>query len=105
MDSIVENPKFVRIDSEKLKEKIEALKAEKEKIDEVFDNFGTDVNGINNYWSGTSSDEITDKLKTYASNFEKISEQLNSYIEFLEQVSNTYEAFDKYIDNQVGNYS
>ena len=101
----VVDPKLVKVDSDKLKGKIEALRKERNTIDEVLKKFSSDIGGMSEYWNGTTGDMVSEELMKYISGFDKIREQLDKYIEFLEDVSNTYEAFDKYVSNQIGYYT
>lgn len=100
----IENPKLLNIDSDILKQKIEELKVEKEKIDKVFDNFTEDMSHFFEWWSGDTGDMINEELARYIKSFEIKRRELKDRIDFLQNVANSYEAFDKYIANQTGFY-
>ncbi len=105
MESIViDNPKFLNIDSDVLKEKIEALKKQKEIIDSVYDDFTNNLSDFSEYWNGDTGDMIIEKLKKYTDGFDSKKKALNDMIDFLQNVVDSYEAFDKYISNQAGYY-
>ncbi len=101
---VIENPKFLNIDSDLLKAKIESLKKEKETIDGVFDDFSSNVSNLSEHWSGDTGDMVSSELKKYIEYFDSRKKTLESLIEFLQNVVNSYEAFDKYISNQAGYY-
>ena len=93
MESVViDNPKFLNIDSDVLKEKIEALKKEKEVIDGVFDDFTNNISNFSEYWSGDTGDMVNGELKKYIGYFDYRKKALNDLIEFLQNVVNSYEA-------------
>ena len=101
-NNVIENPKFIRIDTEAVKAKMELLKNEKLVVDDVLDKFSSDINGMHTYWNGTTAEKVTDELDKYIAGFVNISMQLEKYIDFLESVSNTYEAFDDYLNEKIG---
>ncbi len=101
---VIENPKMLNIDSVALKEKIEALKKQKEIIDSVYDNFTNNLSNFSEYWSGDTGDMISKDLREYADHFVDKKKALGDLIDFLQTVVDSYEAFDKYISNQAGYY-
>ena len=101
---VIDNPKKVNIDSDALKQKIEALKKQKEVIVSVYDDFTNNLSNFSEYWSGDTGDYISDDLKNYANKFITKTQALDNLIDFLQSVVDSYEAFDKYISNQAGYY-
>ena len=102
MNNVIENPKFIRINTEEVKAKMELLKSEKLVVDDVLDKFSSDINGMHTYWNGTTAEKVTDELDKYIAGFVNISSQLEKYINFLQSVSDTYEAFDDYLNEKIG---
>ena len=100
--NVVNNPKFIRVDTDAVKAKMEALKNEKLAIDDVLNKFSSDIKGMPSYWNGSTADKVTDELNKYVAGFVNISNQLEKYINFMQSVSDTYEAFDNYLIEQIG---
>lgn len=96
----------IRIDTDTLMDKIQSLKEEKKKMDEVLENFKGESLKIDSYWSGNTGDMVKESLTDYASQFDFISSKLENYIIFLEKVSEAYANEDaginKKIDSNVG---
>jgi WXG100 family type VII secretion target len=100
--NVVDNPKFIRVDTDAIKTKMESLKTEKNTIDDVLNKFSSDIKGMPSYWNGSTADKVTEELNNYIATFVNISNQLEKYINFMQSVSDTYEAFDKYLIEQIG---
>lgn len=86
---------IIRIDTALLKTKIEELKVQKKKIDEILENFKGDTLKINDYWSGDTGEYVSDELKNYTNSFDYISNRLEHFIRFLENTCNSYEKADE----------
>lgn len=95
----------IRIDSDALRTKIESLKVEKKRIDDVLEKFKQETMGLDAYWSGNTGDMVKGELITYSDEFEYISKKLENYILFLEIVAKNYEYADDTIIKQMENNS
>ncbi len=91
----------IRVDTNKIREKIEQLKVEKKKIDDVLESFKGDTLQIGDYWTGEAGDKANEKLVKYTNVFDHISNKLESYIQFLEKVALSYENKDNAIIKQI----
>lgn len=95
----------IRIDTDTLRNKIDNLKVEKDKIDEVLQRFKGDTLTLGDYWSGDTGDLVNEEINRYTNYFDYISNKLERYIGFLEAVSRAYEEEDKLIEKNIDNNS
>ncbi len=95
----------IRIDTNTLKVKIQSLKEEKKKMDDVLENFKGESLKIDSYWSGNTGDTVKESLTGYTSQFDFISSKLEKYIYFLEKVSEAYENEDAGISKKIDSNS
>ena len=91
----------IKIDSTALRTKIESLKVEKQKIDDVLEKFKGESLAIDTYWSGNTGDMVKEELTAYSNEFDYISSKLENYILFLESVAKNYEDEDALIIKQM----
>lgn len=88
---------YIYIDDTLLKNKIDLLKKQKEKVMQTFDNIKKDSLGMINYWSGNSGEEAYSILNDYTRSFSGIINKIDSKILFLESVLKAYQQMDNYL--------
>lgn len=87
----------IDINYEELIQKIEMLKEEKIKFDNVLNNIKNDANGIQNYWTGNTGELATNNLKEYTNSFAYFSNKIERQINYLQAVAEAYKKMDALI--------
>lgn len=87
----------ITVNTDDMKTVLEQFKKEQEKLQELFTSYNTEINQINNFWSGDNGDEASQRLKNYSKSFDTVYNNLSKNIEFLEKVIDYYETTDNEI--------
>ena len=85
--------------------KIEQLKVEKRKIDEVLEKVKGDTLQIQDYWSGKTGDAVKDELTEYTNEFDYISSKLEHQIKTLEETVRKYNKTNVATNTQIDDNS
>ena len=91
----------IKIDTETLRNKIEELKVENKKIDDVLNKFKTDTSNMESFWTGVSGDSAKEEMNVYTGKFESLSNHMQKFVSFLEYVAKSYEDEDKFIIDKI----
>lgn len=95
------NEKNIFIDLVGLRAKVEELKNERTKMEEVLGIVDKDFKGVGDYWKGNSGQKVQDYLREYSEDFPYILLEVNKAIEFLEKTIEKYETMDESINRKI----
>lgn len=73
------------IDEAVMLKKIEELKYQKKRMDDVLEKFKGDTLKINDYWNGKTGETVHDEMNDYVNDFDYISSKLEGQIAVLER--------------------
>lgn len=92
----------ITYESNELKNNIEKLKIDAEKMRQLFENIRKDVNSLPEYWESNTSSATISEFESLYQQFDTINESNKKYIDFLENiVSIDYENKDKTLNNEI----
>ena len=93
------------MDEATMRTKIELLRIQKAKIDEVLEKVKGDTLQIKDYWTGETGDAVSEELNSYTNEFDYISSKLEKQITSLENAVDRYHnmniAVNKHIDQNT----
>ena len=89
------------MDEATMSTKIELLRIQKAKIDEVLEKVKGDTLQIKDYWTGETGDAVTDELTSYTNEFDYISSKLEKQITTLENAVKKYHNMNLATNKQI----
>lgn len=76
----------IKLDTNKLNEKITELKSRRDEIKEILENIEAKANTIHDFWQSATSENILNEFKSIYDEFKAIKESNDKYIDFLEKI-------------------
>lgn len=76
----------IKLDTNKLNEKITELKSRRDEIKEIFENIEAKANTIPDFWQSATSENVLNEFKSIYDEFKAIKESNDKYIDFLEKI-------------------
>ena len=76
----------IKLDTNKLNEKITELKSRRDEIKEILENIAAKANTIPDFWQSATSENILNEFKSIYDEFKAIKESNDKYIDFLEKI-------------------
>lgn len=95
----------IYIDSEKVNAKLEILRNQKQEIQNNFDNFKSQVEKLQECWTGNSGENAYNSLKKHEKKYEYIISRMDNLNTFLDNTNIAYNGADnelsKFIDESA----
>jgi len=95
------NNPYIFLDEIELSNKIEALKQERKKMYELFNNINSNFRNMKSYWSGNTGIKVSEYLDDYIKDFPEIIKKLDKDINFLENVIDAHIKMNNAINKRI----